>query len=138
MWIHLLALELIDGASSAAAAIGGGGYYGDEKKSKKRYIVERDGKLMVFSTAQAAIDAQPAQKKKKVEQPVEVVADVPEQVIELPQIKEYAYVMDRIEAYNEAYNGKHYEALIEMFTTLKAQAIERMQDEEDIELLLLA
>lgn len=144
MWIHLLALELIDGASSAEVSVAAaGGYYGDDKKpAKKRFIVERDGKLMVFNSAQAAVNAIPEQaKSKEATQPVEVVevvADVPEQIIELPQVKEYAYVMNRIEAYNEAYNGKHYEALIEMFTTLQAQAIERMQDEDDIELLLLA
>ena len=130
MWIHLLALELIDGAGGGVEPeTPKGGGYDDEKPAKKRFIVERDGKLMVFNTAQAALDAQP--KKKKV-QPVEVA--VPEQVIpqviELPAVKEYAQVIGQIEQYNAAYNSQHFEQLIALF--------EQMRDEEDIEMLLLA
>jgi hypothetical protein len=105
-----------------------GGYDDEKKKAKKRFIVERDGKLMVFNTAQAALDAQP--KKKKV-QPVEVAPEqVIPQVIELPAVKEYAQVIGQIEQYNAAYNSQHFEQLIALF--------EQMRDEEDIEMLLLA
>ncbi len=140
MWIHLLALELIDGAGGEVTpetpTVGGG--YDDEKTkkpAKKRFVVERDGKLLVFNTAQAALDAQP--KKKKI-QPVEVVAEPEVKTVELPKVRQYAAVLNRIEEYNTAYNGKHYEALIAMFTTMQAQALKRIQDEEDIQLLLLA
>lgn len=118
----------IDAVLGAGEPKVAGGYDDERKKAKKRFIVEKNGKLMVFNTAQAALDAQP--KKKKV-QPVEV--DVPEQVaevIELPAVKEYAQVIGQIEQYNSAYNSQHFEKLIALF--------EQMRDEEDVELLLLA
>lgn len=137
MWIHLLSLGLIDGGGSGVVEKPkvAGGYDDDEKSSKpkKRFVVEKDGKFLVFNTAQQALDAQP--KKKKVE-PIEIAAEIAEEVKELslPLVREYAQVSGQIEQYNTAYNSQHFGALIALFTRLQAQ----IQDDEDVELLLLA
>jgi hypothetical protein len=107
-----------------------GGY---EDKKKKKYIVEKNGRLLVFSSKSAALHvlndtpkiATVAEKVVK-----KVTLAKPEQIIDLPVIQEYAEVTGMIEQYNSAYNSQHYEALIAMF--------EQMQDDEDIELLLLS
>ena len=108
----------------SAAVTGGGGY--DDKK-KKRFFVEKNGKLLVYGSASKAIGS--LDEPEKVTQKLLKQAE-PEQVIELPAVKEYAQVVGQIEQYNAAYNSQHWEQLIAMF--------EQMRDEEELELLLYA
>jgi hypothetical protein len=137
MWIHLLSLGLIDGAGGGIEAPKvAGGYDDDEKpkKAKKKFVIEKYGKLLVFNTAQQARNALDAQQLKS--KPVEVAAEIVEELqeIALPQMQAVAQVMGQVEEYNSAYNSQHFGALIDLFTRLQAQ----IQDDEDIELLLLA
>jgi hypothetical protein len=124
-------------AYSGAPTVAGG--YDDDKPKKKRYIVEKNGKLFVYGTAQEAIQNVteqrsvpkqiPAKKKKQVvkDQFVDVK---PIQEVDLEAVQEYARIAGLIEQYNAAYNSAKYEALISLF--------EQMRDEEDIETLLLS
>ena len=132
----------LDGASASLVGSGGvnaaGGY--DEPK-KKRFIVEKDGKLLVYSTAQGAIDSLdepekpakpniPAKKAKKVKAiSIDLPPDEPQEVIDLGAVQEYARIAGLIEQYNAAYNSARYEALIALF--------EQMRDEEEVEMLLM-
>ena len=123
----------LQGSGGITAA---GGY--DEPR-KKRFIVEKNGKLLVYSTAKAAIGSldEPEAKKEPEEQ-----AETPQkeavrtqepqlqQEVDLAPVEEWARIAGLIEQYNAAYNSAQYEALIALF--------EQMQDEEEIEMLLLA
>lgn len=130
----------LDGASAALTGDGGatqGGGYDDDKPKRKKYIVKVDGQLLVFSNPQAAANAlerttpaQVAQKPSKKKAVQVKQPDVkPDEVIDLPQVEEYAQVSGLVEQYNQAYNSQHFEALLALF--------EQMRDEEEIELLLL-
>lgn len=131
----------LDGASASITGdngqTGGGGY---DDKPKKRYFVEKDGKLLVFSTPTAAI-GQVQDKPEPVKQPknakkVKAISiylppeNEPEEVIDLGAVQEYARIAGLIEQYNAAYNSARYEALIALF--------EQMRDEEEVEMLLMA
>ena len=127
---------------SGAAQVAGG--YDDDKPKKKRYFVEKDGKLLVYSTPTGAIGSLnetglnstrpvdkhiPAKKQKKKQVLIEIDTVQPEEVIDLSAVQEWAKVAGQIEAYNQAYNSARFEYLIALF--------EQMRDEEDIEILLL-
>ena len=134
MWIHLVSLGLIDGAGGGVEQPKAAGSY--DKPRKKRFIVEKNGKLLVYSTAKAAIGSldEPEAKKEPEEQPQQEVVRTPEpqlqQEVDLAPVEEWARIAGLIEQYNAAYNSAQYEALIALF--------EQMQDEEEIEMLLLA
>jgi hypothetical protein len=122
---------LADGADVLQAAIGtstaAGGY--DKPKRKKRFVVEQDGKLLVFGSARAAVEALGQQKAIEavaVEPPAEELA-VAE--ISLPAVQAYAEVRGLVDDYQAALRNRHYLALIDMFRD--------MRDEEDVELLLM-
>lgn len=124
------------GAEDGATAVAGG--YGS---SKKKWVVRRGGKLEVYRTAAEAalaIESQPAAndaketpkeepaKPAEKEKPVQVPKPV--EVVTLGQIKALAKQYGEIAAYREAVNKARYDGLIALF--------ERLQDEEDVELLL--
>lgn len=125
--------DLAEGADVLAAQVGtavGGGYDDDDKPKRKRYVVERNGKLVVYASQAAALQAledaseaaqEPAQK-----------ADQPE-VVDLPALQAYAELAGRLEDYTAAYNSRHFEQLMALFDQMRTQL-----DEEDVEMLLLA
>ena len=108
-----------------APTVAGG--YDDKPKRKKRFVVEQDGKLLVFDSARAAVEALGQQKA------IEAVAVEPEQALEpeisLPAVQAYAEVRGLVDDYQAALRNRHYLALIAMF--------QDMRDEEDVELLLM-
>lgn len=117
----------LSGAGNLAGTLGsgaqGGGY--DDDKPKRRYVVERNGKLVVYASQGAALRALQADQSDKVEPPTEEV--------DLPVVQAYAEVAGRIEDYNAAFNSRHFEQLMALFDQVRAQL-----DEEDVEMLLLA
>jgi hypothetical protein len=115
-------------AAPVAPTVAGG--YDDKPKRKKRFVVEQDGKLLVFGSARAAVEALGQQKAIEavaVEPPAEEVAEVAE--ISLPAVQAYAQVRGLVDDYQAALRNRHYLALIAMF--------QDMRDEEDVELLLM-
>jgi hypothetical protein len=108
-----------------APTVAGG--YDDKPRRKKRFVVEQDGKLLVFGSARAAVEALGQQKA------IEAVAVEPEQApepeISLPAVQAYAEVRGLVDDYQAALRNRHYLALIAMFHD--------MRDEEDVELLLM-
>ncbi len=104
---------------------GGAGGYDDEDKPKRkrRFVVERNGKLVVYASQGAAMRALDEQGSS--EPPTEEVA--------LPVVQAYAEVAGRIDDYNAAFNSRHFEQLMALFDQVRAQL-----DEEDVEMLLLA
>ena len=114
-------------ATPVAPTVAGG--YDDKPKRKKRFVVEQDGKLLVFGSARAAVEALGQQKAilaVAVEPPAEELA-VAE--ISLPAVQAYAEVRGLVDDYQAALRNRHYLALIAMF--------QDMRDEEDVELLLM-
>ena len=114
-------------ATPVAPTVAGG--YDDKPKRKKRFVVEQDGKLLVFGSARAAVEALGQQKAilaVAVEPPAEELA-VAE--ISLPAVQAYAEVRGLVGDYQAALRNRHYLALIDMFRD--------MRDEEDVELLLM-
>lgn len=115
--------------TSDANPTAAGGYDDDKpKRPRKRFVVEQDGKLLVFSSARAAVQALGQQKA------LEAVAVQPaeealEPEISLPAVQAYAEVRGLVEDYQAALRNRHYLALIAMFRD--------MRDEEDVELLLM-
>ena len=110
-----------------APTVAGG--YDDAPKRKKRFVVEQDGKLLVFGSARAAVEALGQQKAIEavaIEPPVDEVA-VAE--ISLPAVQAYAEVRGLVDDYQAALRNRHYLALIAMF--------QDMRDEDDVELLLM-
>lgn len=129
MWLHLLALDLISGASGQSQTTGGGGYEDDKPKRKKRYVVEVDGKLVAFSSRQMALqalnagdDAQPAQPPKKAAQPLFSVS--------LDDVRKLAAEREALAQFQAQIEKMRYDALLKMY--------EDWQDEQDIEDLLMA
>jgi len=115
-------------ATPVAPTVAGG--YDDKPKRKKRFVVEQDGKLLVFGSARAAVEALGQQKAIEavaVEPPTDEVAEVAE--ISLPAVQAYAEVRGLVDNYRAALRNRHYLALIAMFRD--------MRDEEDVELLLM-
>lgn len=115
-------------SAPVAPTVAGG--YDDKPKRKKRFVVEQDGKLLVFANARAAVEALGQQKAIEavaVEPPAEEVAEVAE--ISLPAVQAYAEVRGLVDDYQAALRNRHYLALIAMFRD--------MRDEEDVELLLM-
>jgi hypothetical protein len=114
-------------ASGSTGSTAAGGYDDDKPKRKKRFVVEQDGKLLVFGSARAAVEALGQQKA------IEAVAVEPEQAlvpeISLPAVQAYAEVRGLADDYEAALRNRHYLALIAMF--------QDMRDEEDVELLLM-
>jgi len=123
--------DLAEGADVLAAQVGTtavGGGYDDDKPKRKRYVVERNGKLVVYASQAAALQAledasEPAQEPAQ-------EAGQPE-VVDLPALQAYAELAGRLEDYTAAYNSRHFEQLMALFDQMQ-------QDEEDIEMLLLA
>ena len=115
-------------AAPVAPTVAGG--YDDKPKRKKRFVVEQDGKLLVFGSARAAVEALGQQKAIEavaVEPPADEVTEVAE--ISLPAVQAYAEVRGLVDDYQAALRNRHYLALIAMF--------QDMRDEEDVELLLM-
>lgn len=109
----------------------GGGY--DYKVKKKRFIVEKDGQLLVFGSANAAINAVPqkVQEVEEVEAKQEVKPVEPikiEEPIAQISISEIKQVLD-IPRVDYLLTLKHLEALIAEY--------EYQREEQDIEELLL-
>jgi len=126
--------DLAEGADVLAAQVGtavGGGYDDDDKpKRKRRFVVERNGKLVVYASQAAALQA--LEDAPEAAQEPAHEADQPE-VVDLPALQAYAELAGRLEDYTAAYNSRHFEQLMALFDQMREQ-----QDEEDIEMLLLA
>lgn len=127
--ISALPLSGLPVVSTPVAPSVAGGYDDDKPKRKKRFVVEQDGKLLVFGSARAAVEALGQQKAIEavaIEPPTEE-ALAPE--ISLPAVQAYAEVRGLVDDYQAALRNRHYLALIAMF--------QDMRDEEDVELLLM-
>jgi hypothetical protein len=115
---------------------GGGGYDDDKTKRKKRYVVEQDGKLLVFSSRQAAYraldqagsvsEAPNRQDAKKAHEAVKVQA--PEVTIALDQIRALAAERHALEVFQQQLARMQYESLLRHYETWR--------DEQDIEDIL--
>jgi hypothetical protein len=123
---------------------GGGTTVGRERrpKAKRKWIVLKDGELLVFTDKKAAltvlastkepqeiepeVKAVPTPKPKEVKQAKRQV----QEVIALPDIRELAKRQGEIDAVNRMIAAAQYAALMAL--------VQRMQDEEDIEMLLMA
>lgn len=107
----------LEGASASligdSGVTGGGGY--DEPK-KKRFIVEKNGKLLVFSNASSAVNAIPEPVEPVKEKPQEIAVAEVKKVLEVSRV-DYLLTM------------KHLEALVAEY--------EAQRDEQEIEELLL-
>lgn len=146
MWLHIAALGLFDGASEPPATGGGGGGAG---KRKKWYV--RNGRnIYIFDTAESAdswIEANNAIEKAKSKslkaykkQPKKSAAK-PKQIIDVGLLPELA---KRFADFSFLSNKSLYKSAVQHesadyanFITAYNQLL-RAQDEEDIELLLLA
>lgn len=107
-----------------------GGYDDDKPKRKRRFVVERNGKLVVYASQAAALQA--LEDAPEAAQEPAQEADQPE-VVDLPALQAYAELAGRLEDYTAAYNSRHFEQLMALFDQMREQL-----DEEDIEMLLLA
>lgn len=105
---------------------GGAGGYDDDKPKRKRYVVERNGKLVVYASQAAALRALQAEEAQQA--PQEAAEEVA-----LPVVQAYAEVAGRLDDYNAAYNSRHFEQLLALFDQMREQL-----DEEDVEMLLLS
>ena len=105
---------------------GGAGGYDDDKTKRKRYVVERNGKLVVYASQAAALRALQAEEAQQA--PQEAAEEVA-----LPVVQAYAEVAGRLDDYNAAYNSRHFEQLLALFDQMREQL-----DEEDVEMLLLS
>ncbi len=118
--------NLAEGEDVLAAQIGTqspAGGYDDDKKTKRRFVVERNGKLVVYASQASALRALEEQGS----------SEPPTEEVDLPVVQAYAEVAGRIEDYNAAFNSRHFEQLMALFDQVRAQL-----DEEDVEMLLLA
>ena len=120
---------MAEGADALAAQVGTtavGGGYDDDKPKRKRYVVERNGKLVVYASQAAALQA-----LEDASETAQEPAQDPPEVVDLPALQAYAELAGRLEDYTAAYNSRHFEQLMALFDQMQ-------QDEEDIEMLLLA
>lgn len=120
--------DLAEGADVLAAQVGTtqGGGYDDDKPKRKRYVVERNGKLVVYASQAAALQALQ-------DAPEPAPAQEAAEVVDLPALQAYAELAGRLEDYTAAYNSRHFEQLMALFDQMRTQL-----DEEDVEMLLLA
>lgn len=131
-------MTMEQGLLSVASSAGGGSY----GKAKKKYVVRKDGRLLVFTdeaAAVAALDpvelAQPAKQAKKAapvpaKQAPEAKAEL---VVTLDDIKAEAVSKYEKAQYEHLLKARQYEALIAMYERLRAE-----EDEEDDFLLMTA
>jgi hypothetical protein len=108
---------------------GGGGYDDDKPKKKKRYVVEVDGKIQVFASAQSANNALERAKPEEA-QPKKVRKPVPVKTVKVDDLKDMAREREALDLVNQQLAQMQYEKLLRMY--------EDWQDEEDIEALLMA
>lgn len=118
-------MSLLLALTEEPAASIAGGY----SKTKKKYLVRHGGKLLVFTSPDQALNA--------IDRPAPVVEIEEDQATEQPEIelkpvKQWARVTGQIQQYNTAYNSQHWGQLLALFHKM------REQDEDDIEMLLLA
>lgn len=134
-----------DAGFNYSGATNGGGY-DDDKPRKKRWFVEANGKLLVFDSERDALEAlneieevaepvkatRKQRKAVKAEKAQKVAAVEPFALesIDLYAVKQFADLMGRLAEYSAAYNSAQYEQIRAMFA--------KMQDEEEVEMLLLA
>lgn len=121
------------GAEDGAAPAVAGGY-----GAKKKWVIRKGGKLEVYSNAADAIvalesepanDAKESPPEKEQPKPIKPTPKPkPVEVITLGQIKALAKQYDELQAYRDAVAKAQYDGLLALF--------ERLQDEEDVELLL--
>lgn len=150
---NTLALLVSPGGDSVAVSTGGVDFFytpgaedsavtaaGSYGTSKRKWVVRRGGKLEVYRSAADAIlaleavsanDAKETPKEGPAEAPKPskpVQKPKPAEIITLGQIKALAKQYNELQAYREAVAKAQYDGLIALF--------ERLQDEDDIELLL--
>lgn len=123
----------VGGVGSVGVPGAGVGDYGGGKPKKKRFVVERNGKLLVFNTANAAVRAIPdlpeVPTPKQIKKVEAVVAEVlrtekPQQTIEVAQIKD-----SRVDSMLQQRN---YEALVNLYQEIQER------EEDDIAALLMS
>lgn len=112
--------------------------YDYDTPRKKRYVVEKNGKLLVFTNAQAASDAisddvqqttavVAVKDQPKARQVVEVESTVADAEIDLEQIRAWAQTQSLIAEYTKAINESRYQALLKLYEDWREE-----QDLEDI------
>lgn len=115
---------------------------GDYPAKKRKYVIRKDGKLLVFTDPELAkrvlhqddepepIKQQPAKKQKKAApQQIEVSAP-PEQVVDLAEIKALAEKHQAEQEYSRLLAQQQYETLLSL--------LERLQEDEEDDWLLMA
>ena len=100
-----------------------GGY--DDKPRKKRYVVKVDDQLIVFTSKQAALQALDLD---KTDQTVEV--QKPLITVPLENVKALASEREALALFKKRLDLMQYEALLKKY--------EQWQDEDDIEMLMMA
>lgn len=105
---------------------------GVKPKRKPKYLIEVDGKFVVVDSPEEArqvLSPKPVKKGKKAAKKA-----VPEPsiapIIDLGRVEDYADLIGEIEQFDAAMQSRHYQQILAMF--------DQMQDDEDVELLLLA
>jgi len=109
--------------------------------AKKRYVVKVGNKLVVTTSAQAAtrlVEAQSQKAKPETVSPDETIEPVNEtaEIVEevpIPEIRAIANIYQAQTELNPLFTQRNYEGVLALYNLLKQQ-----QDEEDIELLLMA
>jgi hypothetical protein len=120
------------------ATTGVGAYGSDGVRRRKRIVVRKGGKLLVFSSEAAAANMLADDEPQKVvreapqDAPKPPVAAEPIEIVPVKAVKQMARAFDQMAEVNRLIRQKQYEALID----LHMRMIE--QDEEEVELLLLA
>lgn len=131
-------MTMEQGLLSVASSAGGGSY----GKAKKKYVVRKDGRLLVFTDEAAAIAAlepvkqpQPAKQAKQaaLAPPKQAPEAKAELVVTLDDIKAEAVSKYEKAQYEHLLKARQYEALIAMYERLRAE-----EDEEDDFLLMTA
>ena len=124
-------------ADTPAPAVAGGSGGG-----KRRYLVQRGERLLVFASQRAALaELQGQEALEEVELPEvaapavltqapELAPDEAPQQIDLAAMQAWAEWAGQLAAYQAAYQSRHFGALLALF--------ERLQDDDDVELLLLS
>ena len=113
-----------------------GGGYDYDKPKKKRFVVEKGGKLHVYSSSRAAINALDGGDKSQAETVGSSVApkaqtetvSAPDQSVDLSAIEALARDRQALEHYKAQLAQMQYEALLRLY--------EDWQEEQDIEDLL--
>lgn len=119
----------------------GAGDYGESKKRKRKFIVKKDGQLLVFHDEQTALAALEEDEPEAVEtqemaqestptEKQEVIAAQPNMSIELDRIKQAAIEHEHREQYQRLLRKERYEELVALY--------ERLMDEEEDDFLLMS